>query len=118
MSWSLPALKHNYFLVHIVDVPNAQRAKHLDVHLAHNASVIQDGAIKLAGGLLPQTSKTTDPDALQRLVGSWMIVRAESIEHAWEIVKEDPFYTSGEVWDREKVTVTPAYVATPDAKFD
>ncbi|OSC98784.1 hypothetical protein PYCCODRAFT_1417111 [Trametes coccinea BRFM310] len=116
--WTPPTYKHNYFLVYIPDVPNAQRSKHHDAHIKHSLPLIQNGTIKLGGALLPQTSKTTDPDVLKNVIGSWIILRAESIEKAWETIKQDPFYTSGEVWDTEKITVTPAYTGMPEVKFD
>ncbi|KAI9060452.1 hypothetical protein FKP32DRAFT_1687517 [Trametes sanguinea] len=116
--WTPPTFKHNYFLVYIPDVPNAQRPKHHEAHVKHSMPLILDGTIKLGGALLPPTSKSSDPDALKNVTGSWMILRAENIEKAWDIVKQDPFYSSGEVWDQGGITVTSAYTAIPEVRFD
>ncbi|KAJ3013967.1 hypothetical protein NUW54_g1432 [Trametes sanguinea] len=116
--WTPPTFKNNYFLVYISDVPNAQRSKHQEAHLTHNLSMIQNGTIKAGGALLAPTSKTSDPDALKNVTGSWFVLRAENIEKAWDIVKQDPFYASGEVWDQERITVTAAYTAIQEVKFD
>ncbi|KAL7277533.1 hypothetical protein ACG7TL_008456 [Trametes sanguinea] len=116
--WTPPALKHNYFLVYIPDIPNAQRPKYQDAHMKHSVQLIQDGTIKVGGVLLAPTSKMTDPYFAQNTTGSWIIMRADSIEKVWEILRQDPFYTTGEVWDHEKITVTPAFVAIPEVKLD
>ncbi|KAI9060449.1 hypothetical protein FKP32DRAFT_1022597 [Trametes sanguinea] len=116
--WVPPTFKHNYFLVHIVDLPNAQHTKHLEAHSKQFMPLMHDGTLKTGGALLPPTAKTTDPDVLTKTVGAWMIIRAENIEKVWEIIKQDVFYTSGEVWDHDKITITPAYVVLPEVKFD
>lgn len=42
-------------------------------------------------------SNSSDPDARQNIVGSFIIIQAESIEAVWEILNKEIFYTSGEV---------------------
>ena len=56
--------------------------------------------IGLGGGLLPSDVRATDPDAAQKIRGGFIIVKAENIEEAWKIVREDILYTSGEVVSR------------------
>ncbi|KAI0365934.1 hypothetical protein BV20DRAFT_953296 [Pilatotrama ljubarskyi] len=114
----LPTLKNNYFLVYIQDVPNAQRSKHQQAHMEQNLPLIQNEYIKVGGALLPQDGKSSDADALEKLVGSFMVVQADRIETVWDLLKKDAYYTSGEVWDHNKIFVTPAYIATPEAKFE
>lgn len=94
------------------------------------------------GGLLRPESNSSDPDARQNIIGSFIIIQAESIEAVWEMLKKEIFYTSGEVvcevvcdallrsvpkrltqralaqWDREKVFVAPVYVPFKEAKFE
>ncbi|KAI0333280.1 hypothetical protein GY45DRAFT_1319893 [Cubamyces sp. BRFM 1775] len=115
---SLGVAKHNFFLVYAPDKPNAQRAKHIAVHMERGRQLWQSGIIKAGGGLLPQDVKATDEGAAEKLCGGFIIVKAESIEEVWKIIKEDVFYTSGEVWDREKIIIEPAYIVMPEAKFD
>lgn len=50
-----------------------------------------------AGALLPDGVVTSDPDSVERTNGSVVFLRAETVEEVWEILKNDPFYTSGEV---------------------
>ncbi|KAL7277531.1 hypothetical protein ACG7TL_008454 [Trametes sanguinea] len=115
---TLPTYKHNYYLFHMWDIPTAQRAKHLGDHVKVTTPLIQSGAIILGGALLPPTMKTSDPEPLKKPAGSFFFVRADSLEQAWEIIKQDPFYTSGEVWDRESITGAPAYMVMPEIKFE
>ncbi|CDO72647.1 hypothetical protein BN946_scf184985.g66 [Trametes cinnabarina] len=116
--WVPPTYKYDYFLVRVLDVPNAQRAKHYEAHVKLSMPLIEKGVLRLGGALLAPTAKSSDPDALKNPKGSWIFVQAESLEEAWEIVKQDPFYASGEVWDRDTITVEPIYSAMPEVKFD
>ncbi|KAH9888469.1 hypothetical protein C8Q73DRAFT_794226 [Cubamyces lactineus] len=88
MAAELPKLTKNYFFVYAPDVPNAQRAKHLAVHMVQNTPLLKDGTI------------------------------SESIDDVWAQVKKDVFYTSGEVWDRSKIIVKPAFLALQDVRFE
>ncbi|TFK84856.1 hypothetical protein K466DRAFT_495826 [Polyporus arcularius HHB13444] len=110
---SVPALKKNYYLIHAPDIPNAQRAKHIAAHMATSAPLVQSGYIVAGGGFLPQTAHSSDADALAKISGSFILVQADTAEQAWETLRKDAFWESGEVWDREKVTVTPVYVGVP-----
>ncbi|KAL1945227.1 hypothetical protein VTO73DRAFT_2078 [Trametes versicolor] len=116
MSASAPTL--NYYHVYAQDLPNAQRAKHTEAHLVQNTPLIQSGVIRAGGGLLRPEFNSSDPDARQNIVGSFIIIQAESMEAVWEILNKEIFYTSGEVWDREKLSVVPVYVPFKEAKFE
>ncbi|KAI0740619.1 hypothetical protein C8Q76DRAFT_198115 [Earliella scabrosa] len=109
-------LKYNYFLVNAPDQPNSQRAKHGAEHLQQNAPLAQSGYVVVGGALLPTGAVSSDADALAKLVGSVIIVKAESVDHVWETLKKDVFYTSGEVWDNTKITVTPVYIGVPQVE--
>ncbi|KAI0827645.1 hypothetical protein BC628DRAFT_145746 [Trametes gibbosa] len=115
MSSSTP--QSNFFIVQAEDLPNAERVKHTGVHMAQNTPLISSGIIRAGGGLLPKAVKSSDADATQRIIGSWIVVQAVSVDAVWETIKKDIFYTSGEVWDREKILVTPAYMAIKQATF-
>ena len=47
--------------------------------------------------MLPPDSKTSDADVFQKVDGTFIVVRGESVEDVWEKLKKDVFYTSGEV---------------------
>ncbi|OSC98783.1 hypothetical protein PYCCODRAFT_1470760 [Trametes coccinea BRFM310] len=115
---TLPKFKHNYYLFNMRDVPNAQRMKHVSSHIQATTPLIESGVIVLGGAMLPPTMKTSDADPLKRPTGSFLFVRADSLEQAWDIIKQDPFYTSGEVWDRESVTGAPVYMIMPEVRFE
>ncbi|KAI9060454.1 hypothetical protein FKP32DRAFT_1678794 [Trametes sanguinea] len=114
----LPTYKRNYYLFHMRDLPNAQRMKHIGEHVRITTPFIQSGAIILGGALLPPTQKTSDPEPLKNPAGSFMFYQADSLEEAWNIMKQDPFYASGEVWDHETITGFPAYMVMPEVKFE
>ena len=42
-------------------------------------------------------SLTSDPDVMEKIEGSCVIIRADSEAQALDILRQDPFYTSGEV---------------------
>ncbi|RPD72160.1 hypothetical protein L226DRAFT_537291 [Lentinus tigrinus ALCF2SS1-7] len=108
---SIPAaLKKNYYLIQVPDLPNAQRAKHTPEHFAYFLPLMQSGRIIVGGGLLPQTVQSSETDSAAKVSGSFLVIQADTTEHAWEALKGDVFWSSGEVWDREKATVTPVYV--------
>ncbi|RDX54422.1 hypothetical protein OH76DRAFT_1397713 [Lentinus brumalis] len=110
---SPPALRKNYYLVHAPDLPNAQRGKHTPKHVDYSLPLVKSGHMIAAGGILPQTAHSSDADVADKILGTFLLVQADTVEQAWERLKGDTFWTSGEVWDREKVTVTPVYVGAP-----
>ncbi len=50
-----------------------------------------------AGGFLPQTVQSSDADAVAKVEGSFLLIQADTAEQAWETLKKDVFWTSGEV---------------------
>ncbi|KAH9888468.1 hypothetical protein C8Q73DRAFT_710273 [Cubamyces lactineus] len=115
---SLGVAKHNFFLVYAPDKPDAQREKHFPAHMERGRQLWQSGVIRMGGALLPQDVRATDAGAAEKTCGGFIIVKAESVDEVWAIIREDVFWTSGEVWDRERVTIQPAYIVMPEAKFD
>ncbi|KAI0644891.1 hypothetical protein C8Q79DRAFT_912402 [Trametes meyenii] len=113
-----PSPQKNYFLVYAPDGPNSHRGPLAEEHMKQNEGAFKSGFIRLGGGLLPPGTKSTDSDALQKLTGSFVIVQAETEEQVWEAFKKDIYYTSGKVWDHEKLTVAPVFIPMPEAKFD
>ena len=59
---------------------------------------------ELGGGVLPPDSKTSDADVFQKVDGTFIVVRGESVEDVWEKLKKDVFYASGEVVSISAVT--------------
>ncbi|KAH9925923.1 uncharacterized protein BXZ73DRAFT_49637 [Epithele typhae] len=114
MSLPPPNTKNN-FLVHILDLPDAyaERMKHSPVHMEQNGPIMESGRLVAAGGILQSGARSSDADALQKVVGSWMVASAETEEEVWELLRKDIYYTSGEVWDHKKITVSATFVAIP-----
>ncbi|EJF57247.1 hypothetical protein DICSQDRAFT_183295 [Dichomitus squalens LYAD-421 SS1] len=112
---SAPTLKKNYFLIVAPDLPgaNANRVKHTPEHLTYNRPLSENGYIVAGGALLPEGSNSSDAGVHDNLAGSYLVVQADTIEQAWDALKKDVYYSSGEVWDQSKVTVTPVWVALP-----
>jgi len=52
------------------------------------------------------------PTAERKVVGSTIILEAETIEEAKKLIHGDIYYTSG-VWDPEKLVILPFFAATP-----
>ncbi|RPD58140.1 hypothetical protein L226DRAFT_537303 [Lentinus tigrinus ALCF2SS1-7] len=100
----------SHFLIFAPDVPNAQREKYKPQHMEYNGPLFQSGYIVSGGGLLPDGKIATDADVLENLVGSFIIVKADSKAQVLETLKGDPFYSSGEVWDHEKLQITPIFL--------
>ena len=85
------------------------------------------------GGILPDGVHYSDADALDKVTGSFVVVRADTAESVWEYLKKDPFYTSGEVvriavayytgrntdfrltgqWNRDTIRVTSVFLGAP-----
>ncbi|KAI0705306.1 hypothetical protein C8T65DRAFT_238607 [Cerioporus squamosus] len=111
-----PSLKKNYYFFHATDVADSQRAKHMPEHAPRAASLVKNGTIVTAGALLPPGVHSSDAGALDKAIGSVLIVQADNEEHAWDIVKKDVFYASGEVWDHTKSTLTPIFPGAPQVE--
>ncbi len=50
-----------------------------------------------AGGFLPQIVQSSDANAVAKVEGSFLLIQADTAEQAWETLKKDVFWTSGEV---------------------
>ncbi|KAI0800383.1 hypothetical protein C8Q74DRAFT_1323925 [Fomes fomentarius] len=103
----------NYFLVNAPDIPNAQRAKHTPLHMQQNTPLLENGYYVVGAAILPAGSHSSDAGVHSKIAGSVCIVKVNDAEEVWETLKKDVFYTSGEVWDCAKITVTPVFIAFP-----
>ncbi|KZT65387.1 hypothetical protein DAEQUDRAFT_676885 [Daedalea quercina L-15889] len=76
-------------------------------HLANAKKIHANGTLiaKIGGGLLAQES-IASPNAPLTLVGSMMVIEADSIESARKVIESDIYYQSG-VWDKEKLQIFP-----------
>ncbi|EJT98055.1 hypothetical protein DACRYDRAFT_111037 [Dacryopinax primogenitus] len=69
------------------------RPKHIAVANKRRAS----GQIVMGGAIL---------DKAGNMVGSGMVLRAETEEEAWAVIKADHYWANN-VWDKEKIIVRP-----------
>jgi len=96
-----------HFLLYGPDKPDAQRFKHVSEHLQYLAS-LETKIIQVSGLLMPannlEISKETGMPV--QMTGTIFIYEADSFEEAQKIAHADPFWSSGEVWDLEKSTIT------------
>ncbi|EPS96631.1 hypothetical protein FOMPIDRAFT_1130128 [Fomitopsis schrenkii] len=76
-----------------------------ETHLANAKKTFASGTLKFGGGLLAPES-IASPDAPTKLVGSMMVIEADSIESARAVIESDVYYQSG-VWDKEKLQIFP-----------
>jgi len=102
--------KH-HFIVHALDMtdPDAftRRLSVREKHLANMQTLIDSGFLKVAGALMTPESITGGE---RKLIGSTLIVESTDIESVREIFEKDVYYTK-DVWDREKLLITPILVA-------
>ena len=89
-------------------------------------------SLGFGGILLDPKSEPTEEDPRLRIVGSTMVVEAESIEKARELIESDIYYKTGVVcvchsseqglgrliahctkWDTESLVIVPFIPATP-----
>jgi len=107
-----------HFLVYGPDKPNSQRAKHVPEHRKY---YLDSNAIQFVGLSMPPTNLAiaNEIGIPVETTGTLFIYEAASFEEAESIAHGDPFWSSGEVWDREKVVITPLSVVsnTLPAKF-
>jgi len=103
---SSTALPSRTFLIYAPDLPDAapRRAKVRPDHLAGNQERMDTGIFMLGGALLDEEGK---------MVGSSIVMRAESLQEVKEYVEQDTYYRSG-VWDPEKLIIT-EFKAAPRA---
>ncbi|KAF2151292.1 YCII-related domain-containing protein [Myriangium duriaei CBS 260.36] len=72
-------------------------------HLEHNKPLIEGGKLLFGGPALAHQPKTPDDLAV---VGSIMLIRAESEQEVREMIRQDPYAKAG-FWDAEGASVTP-----------
>jgi len=98
------------FFCYMPDLPDAAARR---AHIRPKHKAVADkrraaGEIRLGGAIL-------DKDG--NMVGSGMVLRAESEEAAWAVIKADHYWSSN-VWDKEKIIVRPFRVnELPKAKL-
>lgn len=76
-------------------------------HLENAASLISSGFSRVVGALATPESANSPT---KRMVGSVLIVEAESIEEVKAKVEADIYYTS-DVWDKERLVILPFFPA-------
>ncbi|EAU91564.1 hypothetical protein CC1G_02053 [Coprinopsis cinerea okayama7 len=81
-------------------------------HLAAMQPLLASKVVRFGGILLDDKNQPTEEDPRLRIIGSTMIVEAESIDKVREIVESDIYYKTG-VWDKENIVITPFIPATP-----
>jgi len=83
-------------------------------HLERTTHAIKSGYVKFGGALLSPESLDeagqVKPD--RKLTGSTLVVQDKSIQAVREWVEGDPYYINN-VWDKEKLVITPIIVAHP-----
>ncbi|CAA7259193.1 unnamed protein product [Cyclocybe aegerita] len=115
MSEATSTPKPKVFVVHAPDnKAEGTLARRLAVRPRHLEGVkpLIDAGIITVGGMLLDPDVPYTEGELPKGVGSLMIVRAESLEAVRKIVISDVYYTEG-VWDHERVSIQPFFVATP-----
>ncbi|TRM70092.1 hypothetical protein BD626DRAFT_392804 [Schizophyllum amplum] len=75
-------------------------------HLENAASLISSGAGVVGALATPESANSPT----KRMVGSVLIVEAESIEEVKAKVEADIYYTS-DVWDKERLVILPFFPA-------
>ncbi|KAI0343502.1 hypothetical protein BDW22DRAFT_1328402 [Trametopsis cervina] len=83
----------------------AVRPKHIEA----GKQLYADGVHRLGGAMISPDTYQTDS---KKMVGSFLIFEAESIEAVREIVEKDVYWT-GNVWDKEKLAIIPFVAAHP-----
>ncbi|KZP08437.1 hypothetical protein FIBSPDRAFT_761378 [Athelia psychrophila] len=72
-------------------------------HLANSAKMHETGVLKIGGAILTAESIT---GADKKMVGSMLIIEAESLAEVKKLVEQDVYYTA-DVWDPEKLVIAP-----------
>ncbi|KIM53666.1 hypothetical protein SCLCIDRAFT_1222642 [Scleroderma citrinum Foug A] len=88
----------------------ARRMAVRPVHLENANRLIQQGILRVAGGVMTAESIVAAPSD-KKFVGSYMIYEAEDLEAVRKLVENDVYYKTG-VWDKEKLTILPVLMAT------
>ncbi|KAG9764096.1 hypothetical protein KCU73_g1114, partial [Aureobasidium melanogenum] len=98
------------WFVHLPDNPNMlqTRLENRPKHLEHNQPLMDSAKIFFGGPML-SAQPTSPEDGMTKIIGSIHVIKSASEEEVWELVKDDP-YAKLEVWDMERVSVTPMKV--------
>ncbi|OBZ65882.1 hypothetical protein A0H81_14198 [Grifola frondosa] len=100
-----PTMPH-LFVVYLPDYTDAEAfQRRLSVRQAHLEKAHQNSKIKVGGAMLTPES-IESPTAEKKMIGSMMIVEAESLEEVKQLVETDIYYTAN-VWDKEKLVIAP-----------
>ncbi|KAK7691336.1 hypothetical protein QCA50_004730 [Cerrena zonata] len=108
-----PSSTKSLFLVYAPDYPDpeclSRRLSVRTTHLANAGNLLEQGILKIGGAMItPETYKTDQ----KKMTGSTLIYSADSLEEVREIVENDVYY-KGNVWDKEKLVITPFVSAKP-----
>ncbi|PFH52053.1 hypothetical protein AMATHDRAFT_117495, partial [Amanita thiersii Skay4041] len=101
------------FFVYAPDRPGAldRRYEVRPRHFEKVNPLIESGVIQVAGMITDPETPVVEGER-RNTIGSMLIVQAESIEAARELIMNDVYTTSG-VWDKEKMVIAPFFAATP-----
>ncbi|KAI8978199.1 hypothetical protein BD414DRAFT_494898 [Trametes punicea] len=78
-------------------------------HLQRVKQYAEQGVVKVGGAMLtPESIKS--PTAEKKMVGSFFICEAESLDTVRKLMESDVYYTSG-VWDKEQMVILPLALA-------
>ncbi|KIJ57271.1 hypothetical protein M422DRAFT_219170 [Sphaerobolus stellatus SS14] len=86
-----------------------RRLKVREQHLLGIKGLKETNILQFGGVLLSQES-VASPDAPRKMVGSMMVFRAESVAAVRVLIEQD-VYWSGNVWDKERLTINPILIA-------
>ena len=102
------------WLVQIPDHPDVlqSRMAHLSAHLSYNKTTVEAGQLVMVGPTLSEHPKSADQGLPMN--GSVMVLKVSSEDEVWQIIKENPFATTG-IWNVDKAVVMPikCVVRTP-----
>ncbi|EMD39956.1 hypothetical protein CERSUDRAFT_150776 [Gelatoporia subvermispora B] len=111
MATNKPAL--HKFIVYALDRADPDTLYHREslreAHMQAVGDYIKNGVFKAGGAILSDDS-ITSPDAERKIIGSLIIIEAESLQAVKDILSKDPYCVSGK-WDSEKVAIHPFYCA-------
>ncbi|KIJ67521.1 hypothetical protein HYDPIDRAFT_108348 [Hydnomerulius pinastri MD-312] len=79
-------------------------------HLENANKLIQQGILRVGGGVLSADSLNAAPSD-RTFFGSCMIYEAETLEAVRQFIEDDIYYKTG-VWDKEKLVILPIVLAT------
>ncbi|ESK91023.1 hypothetical protein Moror_16328 [Moniliophthora roreri MCA 2997] len=82
------------------------RPQHLELLKAN----VADGSVRVAGVMLTEESLHAAQED-RKMIGSTLIWEAESVEEVRKKIESDPYYQN-DVWDKEKIVITPLMAAT------